>query len=234
MKTVLSFFLLTVSLASISQETRKSGFKPYMMHGFGASFQEFEALDARIANFPQYKDLRTVSPTLQLGWLKERNNLISTCALHLGSTMSGDRDEKSSTLRFYGVSADIGYDVVPGEKIMLYPMVGVGYERYQAKFFKDNTGVDFDDVLESPTIQNSIKPVSLKNSFFAYRAGLGFALKSPKNMNHAIGLRAGYIGSFKDKSWRSNDDQELMNAPEDGLGRIYVSLTFMGSFMKHR
>lgn len=233
MKTVLIIFLLTVSLASFSQDSKKSGFIPYMVHGIGASFQEFEALDARIANHSQYKDLRTVAPTLQLGWLKERNNLISNCAFTLGSSLSGDRDEKSSNLRFFGFSADLGYDVVPGDNIMLYPMVGLGYEKYQARFFKDNTGVNFDDVLESPTVQNNIRPVDFKNSFFAYRAGLGFVLKAPKHPGHAIGLHAGYIGSFKDKAWRSNEMQELSNAPEDGLGRIYVSLVFLGSFMKH-
>ena len=236
MKTILGFFLLTISFASYSQDAKKSGFMPYMLYGIGGSFQEFEALDGRIANFSQYKELRDHMGTLQLGWLKERNNFISVCAFQLGSSMSGDRDKKSSNLRFFGFSADIGYNVLGNERMMLYPMVGLGFEKYQARFFKDNSAVDFDDVLESSAVQSSIRPVDFKNSFFSYRAGVGFALKSPKNPNHAIGLQAGYVGSFKDHKWRSNENQELMNAPEDGLGRIYVSLTFLSQagFMKHK
>lgn len=135
---------------------------PQMMHGIGASFQEFEGLNSRISNFPQYKELRDHMGTLQLGWLKERNRLISGFAFSIGSSMSGDRDKKSSNLRFFGFNADIGYNVLNSQRMMLYPLVGLGYEKYQARFFKDNSGVDFDDVLESPVVQNTLDPVNFK------------------------------------------------------------------------
>lgn len=233
MKFVVLVFLMAGSVAVFSQD--KKGFTPYMMHGIGASFQDFDALNARVGNFSQYKQLKDHMGTLQLGWLKEYNRIISAWAFQLGSSMSGDRDKKSSNVRFFGFSADLGYNVLSSDRIMLYPMVGIGYEKYQARFFKDNSVVDFDDVLESPTVQNNIRPVDFKNSFLTYRAGAGFAIKSAKNPYHAIGLHAGYTGSFRDRKWRSDQNQELMNSPEEGLGRVFVSLTFLSQprFMKH-
>jgi hypothetical protein len=235
MKTIFLFCLLTISLFSLSQESKKSGFTPYMMHGIGASFQEFDGLNSRIAEFPQYEQLKNHMGTLQLGWLKERNKLISQFGFLAGSTMSGDRDEKSSTVRFLGIGADIGYNVLSSQVIMLYPMIGLGFEKYQAKFFKDNTGVDFNNVLESSAVQNNLEPLDLKNSFLTYRAGAGVAFKSPKNPSHSIGLQAGYVGSFKDHDWKSKSNQKLMNSPEDGIGRFYVTLVFLGQpkCMKH-
>jgi len=234
MKTFILVCLVILSVQGSGQD-RKSNFIPQMFHGIGGSFQEFDGLNSRIANFPQYKALRDHMGTLQLGWFKERNRLISGLAFTAGSSMSGDRDKKSSTLRFIGFSADIGYNILNSERMMLYPLAGLGYERYQARFFKDNSNVDFNTILQSAEIQNRLEPVDFKNSFLTYRLGAGFSIKAPKNPSHSIGLQAGYIGSFKDHAWRSNENQELMNAPEDGVGRIFVTLTFMSQprFMKH-
>ena len=138
--------------------------------------------------------------------------------------MSGDRNEKSSSLRSMGVHAEIGYNLLNSKMVLLYPLAGLGYEMYQARFFKDNSSVDFNDVLQSSTVQNSITPVTFKNSFFNYRLGFGISLKSPKYPSNSIGLQAGYVGSFSSISWRGNDNQDLMNAPKDKLSRIYVGL----------
>lgn len=173
--------------------------------------------------------------TLQLGWLKEHNNLISGLTFTAGTSRSGDREKQNSVLRFYGFSLDIGYDVLNSPRIMLYPLAGVGYEKYQAKLYKDNSSVDFNGVLQSATEQNGLRPVDFKNSFLTYRLGAGFALKSSKNPSRSIGVQAGYIGSFKNHPWRSNENQALKNAPEDGLRRIFATLTFscQPRFMKN-
>jgi len=236
MKITIVICLLTISLASVGQENKTSNFIPQMIHGIGVSFQKFDGLNSRIAAFPQYKELREHAGTLQLGWLKERNRLISGLTFTAGSSMSGDREKRSSTLRFLSFSADIGYNVLNNQRMMLYPLAGLGYETYQARFFKDNSAVDFNSVLQSPTVQNSLRPVDFTNSFLTYRFGAGFSIKSAKKPTHSIGLQAGYIGSFKDHEWRSNENQELMNAPEDGLRRIFVTLTFLSQpvFMNHK
>ena len=108
-------------------------------------------------------------------------------------------------------------------------------ERYQARFFTDNSAVDFNSVLESPTVQNNIRPVDFKNAFLTYRAGAGLMFRSPKSPGHSIGLHGGYVGSFRDHEWRSNANQELANAPKEGIGRVHVALVFLSQprFMRH-
>src|SRR5687768_9737413 len=112
MKTAFFFCLFAISTSVIAQETKKSGFRSYMMRGIGASFQDFDGLNSRIADFPQYKELRNHMGALQIGFLKEHNRVISQIGLLAGSSMSGDRDERSSTIRFLGVGADIGYNIL--------------------------------------------------------------------------------------------------------------------------
>ena len=235
MKTAIFLCLFAISTSVIAQETPKSGVRHYMMRGIGATFQDLDGLNSRIADFPQYKELPNHMGMLQIGWLKEHNRIISNFGFLAGSSMSGHKDERSSTIRFLGLGADLGYNVLNSAMIKLYPMLGIGYERYQARFFKDNTAVDFNDVLESSAVQSSLQPADFKNSFVTYRAGAGFSFSCPKMPAHSIGLQAGYVGSFKDHAWKSDFNQEVKNAPEDGIGRIFVSVVFLTQpgFMKH-
>lgn len=227
MKITILFCLLTISIASVAQQSKNASYVPRMMHGIGVTFQQFEGLDSRIETLPQYKELREHMATLQFGWLKEYNKLVSAMVFTAGTSMSGDRDKRSSNLRFYGFSADLGYNVLNSQRLMLYPMAGLGFEKYQARFYKDNSAVDFNSVLQSATEQNNLRPADFKNSFLTYRLGAGFALKSSKNPSHSIGVQAGYVGSFKDHTWKSSENQELKNSPSDGLGRVYATLTFL-------
>lgn len=235
MKIIILVSLLTFSVAAIAQDNKNANFLPHMVHGIGVSFHKFDGLNNRISGFSQFEELKNQAGTLQLGWLKEKNRIISGVGFMVGSSMSGDRDKKSSNLRFFGFNADFGYDVIGNDRILLYPFAGLGYEKYQARFYKDNSGVDFNNVLQSSEIQNNLRPVDFKNSFFTYRLGAGLALKSPRKPSHSIGLQAGYIGSFTSKEWRSSENQELLNAPEDKLERIFINLTFISQprFMMH-
>lgn len=191
--------------------------------GIGVSFQNFDGLNNRISGFPQYAKLKDYAMTLNLGTLNQYKNFISGLDITGGSSMSGHRDKKSSTTRFISAAVDFGYDVIPTERILLYPFVGFGGESYQAKFFKDNSGVDFDDVAGNPITQMAIKPVSFNNGWYAWRAGFGVGIKSSKGNGIAI-LKAGYTGSFNNKSWKSSDNQSLRDAPSDRLGRVFVSI----------
>lgn len=238
MKTVISAFLLLACLTTLAQDEKMEKWTmdfPQMSRGLGVSFQKFDGLDSRLANFPQYKELKHATGVLQLGWFKEKNQFISQLNLMGGSSMSGDRDKRSSTIRYLGVSADIGYDVIKSDKVAVYPLAGLGYQAYQARFFRDNSSVNFDDVLQSPTVQNNIQPLSLRNGFFNYRFGLGIAATSAKH-HCSIGVQGVYTGSFKDHVWRSANDQTLANAPSDKLSQIYAGLIFTCQpfFMMHK
>ncbi|MES1222529.1 MAG: hypothetical protein ABUT20_43945 [Bacteroidota bacterium] len=226
MKVVVCIFLIGISLSSVAQHDKKEKFKeflPSITRSLGGSFQSFDALNGRVANLPQYKQLKDYAATIGLGWFKEQKQFISQAGFTLGSSMSGSRDEKSSTIRYIGFNADLGYDVIKDEKIAFYPYAGLGAQKYQALFYRDNSNVNFDDVLSSPAIQNSISSVKFNNGFLVYRVGVGFSVKSPK-YPASIGLLAGYTGSFKKHGWRSNEDQSLRNAPEDRISQFFVSL----------
>jgi len=234
MKIIISFFFFGIALSSYAQHDNKNGTRPMITHIIGGSFQQFDGLNSRVANLPQYKQLKDYAAVLGLGWLKERNRLISAGSFSIGSSMSGGHDEKSSTIRYFALNADIGYDLLKSEKIMLYPLAGLGFQKYQAIFYKDNSSVAFDDVLESPEVQNSISSTRFTNPFFVYRLGIGFLVQSPKDPRFSIGIQAGYSGSFKKSSWRSNENQSLGNAPGDKISQFYFGLvlTSKGMFMK--
>ncbi|MEO8768443.1 MAG: hypothetical protein ABI402_00090 [Ferruginibacter sp.] len=229
MKRIILFLLTCLSVSANAQTNTKKDFEPpLVLRGIGVSFQKFDGLNSRIANLPQYKKLRDHAGTLDLGFMKVHNRFISEIDFTAGSSMSGDRDKKSSTIRYLGAGIDIGYDVIRSEKILLYPLVGLGGLRYQARFYKDNSAIPFDIVLASSDAQNNIRPVDFLNSFFTYRLGLGFALRAPKDPSCILGIQAGYTGSFKDRSWKSSDNQELAGAPVDGISQFHVSLIMTG------
>ena len=228
MKKIIFFFFLGIASASYAQH---GGVTPMASFTIGGSFQQFDGLNSRVAGHPQYKQLRDNGGTLGIGWLKERNRLISNGGLTIGSSMSGSKDEKSSTIRYYSITADIGYDILKSESTMLYPFAGLGFQKYQAIFYKDNSTVMFNDVLESTEVQNSIKSVRFNNPFFVYRLGFGFSVKSPKYPSCSIGIQAGYTGSFITNSWKSSENQALGNAPQDKVSQFFIGLVLTSSHM---
>jgi opacity protein-like surface antigen len=236
MKPLIFLFLITISLSVLAQDSKYHFEFPDMSRGLGASFQKFDGLNSRIANFPQYKTVMDQTGTLQLGWFKEQHQFITDMELGVGSSMSGNRDTRSSVIRYYGLNANIGYDVIKAEKILLYPLVGIGFQRYQARFYKDNSGVSIENVLQSPTVQSSLRPVDFTNLFLTYRLALGFAVKTEKcKWISSVGIQAGYAGSFKSQAWKTSDNQSLANAPEDKLSQYFATLILTSKpwFMKH-
>lgn len=241
MKVIALCILIGISSAAVAQHDMDNHSKqdkkewmrrhlPYMSRTLGASFQSFDGINARVANLPQYKQLKDYAATIGLGWLQEHNQFVSAAALSLGSSMSGHRDEKSSTIRYIAANIDLGYDVLKGDRFMLYPFAGIGAQSYQALFYKDNSAVNFNDVLTSPAVQNSISSVKFKNGYAVYRFGIGFSVRAPR-YPAAIGIQAGYTGSFRKNAWRSNEYQGLANAPEDRISQFYISLVLMSKPM---
>ncbi len=225
MKTILLSLLLLACVGVFAQDKSKWNMDmfPELSRAAGVSFQKFDGLNSRIANFPQYKELRDATGVLQLGWFKENHQFIHQINLMAGSSMSGDRNKRSSTIRYLGAGAEIGYDFIKSDKIALFPLAGLGYQAYQARFFKDNSSVNFNDVLASSTVQNNIKSLDLTNGFFNYRLGIGVAATSAK-YHCSIGIQGMYTGSFSDRAWHSSQGQMLDNAPRDKLSQFYAGL----------
>jgi opacity protein-like surface antigen len=228
MKHLCFVLLLAASFPAMAQHGDMGNFFPSITHELGGSFQKFDGLNSRIATLPQYKQLPAYASMLELGWFKQQRQFIMTGGFTAASSMGADHDKRSSTIRFLGVHADLGYDVLNSSRVMLYPMVGLGLEKYQARFFKDNSSVAFDDLISSPTVQNDIRSLDLTNGFFNYRLGLGVGFKSPKYPSNSIGIQVGYSGSFKSNPWKSNQNQTLAGAPEDKVSRFSVGIILIG------
>ena len=238
MKTIMLIALSIFSLSAMAQEKKDKkakwdkmkSYKPIMTRGIGVSFQNFDDLNHRIAGYPQFDGLKNRIWTLSAGSMHVMNNFVTQSTITAGSSLTGNPNEQSSTLRTLGGGIDFGYDVVPSKTIMLYPMVGLGAETYHAIFFKDVNAVNFDVVANSPTAQNNIRKTKFVNSAFTYRLGMGFSVKSPKD-DGTIGIQAGYVSGFHDERWKSAEYQNLNNAPHDIIKRFSVSLIFTGGKM---
>jgi len=238
MKTIILIALCAISVSVTAQEKtykttkwdKMKSYMPVMTKSVGLTFVDFNRLNNRIDGFPQYNALKSHIWTISAGSMHVYNNFVSKFEIAGGSSLSGDPDKRSSTLRTAGANFDLGYDVIPSKKIMVYPLVGLGAETYHALYFRDVNAVDFDDVANSPTLQNNIRKTKFTNSFFTYRLGLGIALNSP-NDRGSIGLQANYVSGFQEERWRSAEYQNLDNAPKDGLHRINVSLVLTGGKM---
>lgn len=235
MKLIFLSLLLGITMIASAQETKKhSSFSkekmeewlPSMTLSLGGSFQNFSNLNTRLKSLPQYEQLKVYTPTLSLGWFKERDRIISDARITFGSSMGNWRKHKQSTVRYIGFNANAGYDVLNNEKITLYPLAGLGYQTYQTILYKDNSNVNFNDVLTSPVIQNSINSISFYNGFWVYRLGAGVLFTSPKHPQGSIGLQAGYTGSFQKRSWRTKDNQILQNTPRDMVSQFYFGVIF--------
>lgn len=237
MKFIILLICASLSFNAYSQKNDNRDFDPPLLtRGIGVSIQAFDGLNSRLEGHPEFRKLRDIAGTLSLGCMKIRNRFVSNVDLVAASSMSGDRDRKSSTVRYLGAGIDLGYDVIPADKIILTPLVGIGGEAYMARFYRDNSAVPFNLVLVSPDVQNDIRPVDFTNTFFVYRLGFALATRHPNNRSVTFGIQARYVGSFKDKAWKSADNQELAGAPEDRLSQFQISLFTSGMprFMKRK
>ena len=221
------FFIICIilfSIITIAQSQGKKNVKRLFFHSHGISFQKFENLNKRITGNPQIEKPKNSTGTLDFGIFTERNRLITGYGVNFGSSLSGNRNKKSSASSYEGLSVDIGYNLLKPGRISLFPFVGLGYEKYKQVFNKDISMIPFDSVLQSNNFQQSIKNLTFSNSFFIYQLGIGLFVTSKKHTRNSIGLKLGYTGSISSKEWKINQSQTLLNSPSDRLSKIMGSL----------
>ena len=165
MKLKMMALLLVISGSVAAQEKNKNQMNSQFTGGIGVSLQNFDGLNERIAKFPQYKKLGDYMVTFELGMLKEHQRMISDMNFMIGSSFS-NHDKKASDTRFLGVNIGFGYDLLKEKNIMLYPLVGLGLEGIQARFYRDNSSVPFDSLLQSPSVQPTLHSIDYTNYFF--------------------------------------------------------------------
>jgi hypothetical protein len=225
MKPGILLLLLVISASVIAQETKNDDFIPQMTNGLGISFQTFNGINDRISKLSQYRRLDNYAATIELGMLTEHKQFVSDMNVMLGSSFSG-HSHGGSVIRYFGVNIGWGYDLLKEKNKMLYPLVGLSLQGYQARFYQDNSSVPFDNVVESPPTQNDLHSLDFTTLFFAYRLGLGFSVFSSRHPKFSVGLQGIYTGSFNSQTWKNNQGQSLLNAPEDRLNQYHISLLF--------
>lgn len=225
MKTIsLLIFLLSFSMLANAQAAKKKNVKRTLYHSHGISFQRFDNLNKRVAANSQFESLKSSTGTFEFGVITERNKLITGLCVNAGSSLSGNRNKKSSAINYWGLASDAGYNLLKSNRLSLYPFAGIGYEKYKVIFNKDISSVPFDSVLQNVYIQQQVQNISFTNSFFIYRLGIGINVTSKKHLQNSVGLQVGYTGSFSAYEWKINKSQTLFNSPDDNLSKIFTSI----------
>lgn len=219
----LAICLTFCSIITNAQDKSKDDVKRFFFHSHGISFQEFEQLKRRINMYPQFEKPKSSTGTLQFGIFSERNRLITGYSINAGSSLSGNRDKKSTATSFWGIPADVGYNLLKSQRASLYPFAGLGYEKYKMVFSRDVSMVPFDSVLQTSTVQQGVENLVFTNSFIVYRAGVGLSITSKKHVQNSIGLQLGYTGGFNPEEWKINKLQTLLNSPKDKLSKLFAS-----------
>ncbi len=226
----LSYCLFLFPLLGNAQNKPKPEVKRMFFHSHGISFQKQENLNKRIAAYPQFEQAKNSTGTLQFGMFAERNRLITGYSINTGSSLSGDREKKSTNTSFFGLSADVGYNLLKSTRVSLYPFVGLGYETFKVRFNRDVSNVPFDSVLMSNNAQQRVENLDFDNSFFVFRAGLGLFVSSKLHVQNSVGLQVGYTGSFVEQEWKINKTQTLLNSPKDKLSKLAASILIRYQF----
>jgi hypothetical protein len=221
---LLSFCLIFFSIVTNAQSKRKADMKKSIFHSHGMSFQKFEDLNKRVVAYPQFEQPKNATGTFQFGRFAERNRLISVLSINGGSSLSGNREKKSTSTSYFGLSADVGYNLLKSSRVSLYPFAGLGSETYKVKFNRDASSVPFDSVLLSSNFQQRVENLVFNNSFIVYRLGVGMFVTSRKHVQNSIGLQVGYTGGFSPQEWKINTSQTLLNSPKDELSKIAASI----------
>lgn len=220
----LAVFFSLINCITYAQKKGNAVVKRMFFHSHGISFQKFENLNKRITAYPQFEPAKNSTGTLQFGIVAQRKRIINGYSINAGSSLSGDREKKSTGTSFFGISADVGYNILKSTGVLLYPFAGLGYEGYKIKLNRDVSTFPFDSILTSGNFQQRAENLVFNNSFMLYKVGLGLVVTSKKHVRNSIGLQVDYSGSFKSNSWKINKSQMLLNSPKDNLSKIGVSL----------
>ena len=217
-----------------AQTKTKPPVKRYLFHSHGVSFQKFDNLNNRIKAYPQYEQLKNTTGTLQFGIFTEYDKITVGYSGNFGSSLSGDKNKKSSATKFLGGSIDVGYNIARTNRFTLFPYIGLGYEQFKASFNKDISTIAFDSVLASNNIRQTTEQLIFKNTFVMYRFGFAAFVSSKKHAQNCIGLQIGYSGSFGKKDWKINNTQTLSNSPKDKLSKVSASILIRYELKKRK
>jgi len=228
MKKILFPIFLFGCIFSFAQQTKDSSHNFHFYWGFAGAGQNFDKLNNRLAQRPEYEQLKDLFQAgITFGWASETNKVITDFHFSFYGGTKGDKEKKSSRLLSQDISLLLGYNFSKNENIRFYPFAGIGYQSFQAKLNRDLSAIPFDSVLASSSTLQRTSSANLSNGFFTYKLGMGIDFLNKKDHRIGLGIRAGYVGSFTRREWRINEDQVLFNAPKDHLSGWFISLQLM-------
>ena len=225
-------FVIICPFLVVAQTGKNPRVIRYFFHSHGISFQNFPNLNARIQSFPQYADLKKTTGTLEFGVITKRNKTLILYNFITGSSLSGNKEKKSTATKFIGGSIDLGYNFLEKNNLSIYPFIGLGIVKYNVLLRKDNSSIPFDSVLQNSIVQQNVVPLTFNNNFLAYKTGIGINLKSAKHFRNSAGLQMGYSGSFNESKWKVNSTQILTNSPKDILSKFFLQINILYQIRK--
>jgi len=177
-----------------------------------------DALEAR-----GYTGFKDYAYHLGAGMFKVRRNRLVT-GLELKGLMWRPTSNDNSVSELYGASGlvNVGFNVLPEGRFLLYPYVGAGIGHYVLHLREKK--VDFDTALARPT-----SDVSMWQRAGNLQAGLGFDFLLPSrrypDRARVIGLRGGYLFDVSARrDWETSGDIDVKHGPGLSTSGIYAQL----------
>lgn len=197
--------------------------------GINYNNQNFSQLNNALSNLgSMYEALPKSVASWNLGWIFEDDLVLIKTNIGLGNSIKGKQGKRNTRLSYFSTSMEIGLNFSKNNNnIRIYPTAGLGVAVFSATLNKDLSNINFNDILQNPTIQSNANSTRLTNTFFIYRAGLAVDFFNKKNNHKAVGFFAGYNGSFNNRAWRVNMEQQVANAPSDRLSQFFAGINFL-------
>jgi hypothetical protein len=169
-----------------------------------------------------YTGFKNYAYHLGAGMFRVRRNRLVT-GLELKGLFWRPTSDDNSVSELYGASGlvNVGFNVLPEGRFLLYPYVGAGARRYALRLREKD--VEFDTALARPT-----SDVFMWQRAGSLQAGLGFDFLLPSRRNPArarvIGLRAGYLFDVsRTRDWESAD-VDVRHGPGLSASGVYGQL----------
>lgn len=228
---VLMLFTLTVQAQEQEDSSKKSfdsSSKFVLFLGIQFNHQSFTNLNARLNSLGAlYSELPKGIISSNFGWTTEKNNLLFKSTLSIGRGMKGNPEKRSTILNLVSGSFEWGYNLSKSKNTRFYPTAGLGVYTFTATLNKDLSNINFNDVLQNPNVQIATNPIKISNTFLNYRVGFEMDFFNKKYSNYGTGFFAGYSGSFNKRAWKLNMEQQVANAPSDGLSQFYAGINLL-------
>ncbi|MCU0322187.1 MAG: hypothetical protein MUE72_07210 [Chitinophagaceae bacterium] len=240
---VLTLFTLTVQAQNNEADTTQNKVivvesnNRFMVYwGTNYNNQNFSQLNNTLSNLgSMYEVLPKNVASWNLGWVFEDDLVLVKTNIGFGNAIKGKKGKRNTRLSYFSSSIELGLNFSKNNNnIRIYPTAGLGVAVFTATINKDLSNINFNDILQNPNIQATTTPTRLTNTFFVYRAGFAVDFFNKKNNNQAIGLFAGYSGSFSKRAWKLNMEQQVGNAPSDGLSQFYAGINLLMQSRKSR